>query len=91
MTIANIVDRRRRPYRYRRVNAVVEAAWHDNGVVDADESRAGGPDYAELEHASLADAILWAQGFSGEVTLFIYDQDSGIYRVRGHEEAQRRN
>jgi len=79
--IANIIDHRKQPYRYRKINAVVEASSHDNTAKDADVSHAGGPDYDELEHSSLADAILWAQNFGGEVTLYLYDQDGGIYPV----------
>ena len=82
MTIANVIDRRKRPYRYRKINAVIEASAHDNNVLDADQSHGGGPDYSELEHASLADVILWAQTFSGEITLFLYDEDAGLYPAK---------
>ena len=35
--ITNIIDRRKRPYRFLKVNAIVEAARHDNSVNDADQ------------------------------------------------------
>jgi hypothetical protein len=79
MTIANIIDRRKRRYRYRKINAIVEATSHDNYVADADQSDGEGPVYDQLEHRSLADAILWAQKFDGEVTLYLYDEDDGLY------------
>jgi len=34
--------------------------------------------YESLEAASLAEAILWAQGFQGEVTLYLYDLGDGV-------------
>lgn len=37
MPIVNIIDRRTRPYRFKVVNAIVEAAWHDNSVADSDQ------------------------------------------------------
>jgi len=84
MPIANIIDRRKRPYRFYNVNAVVEAAWHDNSVKNSDRvDSAGnpGPDYAEREHLSLADAVAWANSFLYQVMLYIYDEDGGIYPV----------
>jgi hypothetical protein len=78
--IVNIIDRRKRPYRFLTVNAIVEAAWHDNRCLDSDRvDDKSGPNYDEREHIPLADAITWAGTFDGSVTLYIYDQDSGIY------------
>jgi hypothetical protein len=85
MPITNVIDRRRRPYRILRVNAIVEAAWHDNGVKDADPAPShddDGPVYVEREHISLGEAVTWASTFAEPVTLYLYDEDSGIYSRR---------
>ena len=81
MSITNIIDRRKRPYQFMVVNAIVEAAWHDNRVKDADQvtPMGYGPSYDEREHISLADAITWAGSFESPVTLYLYDKDGGIY------------
>lgn len=84
MVIVNIIDSRKRKYRFLKVNAVVEAAWHDNSCRDADRidvPRGGnrGPDYEEKEHITLADAVTWASGFDAMVTLYLYDEDGGVY------------
>jgi hypothetical protein len=80
MPIVNVVDSRKRKYRFLKINAIVEAAWHDNSCDDSDpiESR-DGPDYEQREHISLEDAIAWANAFEAPVTLYIYDHDGGIY------------
>ena len=82
MPIVNIVDRRKRQYRFLKVNAIIEAAWHDNSVDDADqiEHNGEGPSYEAREHISLSTAIAWGQAFEAPVTLFIYDKDGGIFR-----------
>ncbi len=78
--ITNIIDRRKRPYRFLKVNAVVEATWQDNACEDADQvENAVGPVYEEEEHITVAEAIQWAHGFASLVTLYLYDEDGGIY------------
>lgn len=82
MPIVNIIDGRRHEYRFKTINAIVEAAWHDNGCEDADQVLANGepgPGYAQREHVSLQAAIKWAQTFAAPVTLYLYDKDGGIY------------
>lgn len=83
MTILNIIDHRKRPYRFMKINAVIEPTRHDNACKDSDH--ANGADkwigYDEQEHVSLNDAIKWAAGCPDEVTLYIYDEDSGIYPI----------
>ena len=79
--ITNIIDKRKRPYRFLKVNAIVEAAWHDNSVNDADQTPScenNGPAYEEREHISLIEAVIWASAFAEPVTLFLYDEDAGI-------------
>jgi hypothetical protein len=54
MPITNIVDRRKRHHRFETVNAIVEAAWHDNLVNDSDQveqpANDDGPVYDQREH-----------------------------------------
>jgi len=73
--IANIIDKRSRPYRWKRVRAIAEATYHDNSVADADRAAAESEavDYAELDDMALSEAIAWAQAQPGDITLFIYD------------------
>ena len=82
MGIVNIVDGRNNKYRFLKINAIVEAAWHDNACEDADkvEDRSG-PDYDQMEHTSLEDAVKWGSSFSSPVTLYLYDHDVGIYII----------
>jgi hypothetical protein len=81
MPLCNIIDRRKRPYRFLKINAVVEPTCHDNPCVDADYAERGyvGIGYDEQEHGSLAAAVVWAQSFDHAVTLYLYDEDGGIY------------
>lgn len=82
MPIVNIIDGRRHEYRWKTINAIVEAAWHDNSCKDSDRvpsSGDPGPSYEEREHISLQAAITWAQSFKTPVTLYLYDRDGGIY------------
>jgi hypothetical protein len=84
--ITNIIDKRKRPYRFLKVNAVVEAAWHDNSVNDADQAPYGkndGPTYEECLHIPLSEAVTWASAFAESVTLFLYDEDAGITEPGG--------
>ena len=36
MGIVNVIDRRKRPYRFLKINVIVEATWHNNLTKDAD-------------------------------------------------------
>lgn len=88
MGIVNIIDRRKRPYRFYTINAIIEAAWHDNACKDSDQiDDVCGPDYDEREHIQLHEAINWANGIDAPVTLYIYDQDGGTCEARGVERA----
>jgi len=83
MPITNIVDRRKRHHRFETVNAIVEAAWHDNLVNDSDQveqpANDDGPVYDQREHISLAEAVEWAMSFKQQVILYLYNKDDGIY------------
>jgi hypothetical protein len=79
--ITNIIDKRKRRYRFLKINAIVEAAWHDNSVNDADQAPSrenDGPAYEERQHIPLSEAVIWASAFAEPVTLFLYDEDAGI-------------
>jgi hypothetical protein len=84
MPLCNIIDHRKRPYRFAKINCVAEPTCHDNSVKDADQAERAykGIGYDEQEHVSLAAAVVWAQRFDHAVTLYIYDEDSGIYAER---------
>jgi hypothetical protein len=78
--IWNIIDHRESPYRWKRVNAIIEATSHDNGVGDADEVEPHDNDvvYDQKIGISVAEAINWANGQTQPVTLFLYDQGAGV-------------
>ena len=74
--LCNIIDHRKSPYRWAKVNAVIENTSHDNGVDNADFIEAPnehGVLCDDRDDISLNDAIVWAQSQKVPVTLFIYD------------------
>lgn len=78
--ITNIIDGRKRPYRWLKVNAIAEATAHDNSVADSDQASPEGDQviYETQEGISVAEAVNWAQSLPGEVTLFLYDLGDGF-------------
>jgi hypothetical protein len=80
--IWNIIDRRDRPYRWREVNAIVEAVEHDNSCKDADQAPESDVmlvvDYDALEAVSVREAIDWANQQPCPVTLYLYDTGRGF-------------
>ncbi len=78
--IANIIDRRTRKYRWKSVQAIIEAIWHDNSCEDSDQAQVGSENgdsyvlYEERDGVSVSEAVTWAQGQSCPVTLYLYDQ-----------------
>ena len=77
--IWNIIDRRNRPYRWKRVNAIIEAVENDNACEDADQAPydPDGIDYDQREGISVSEAVTWATEQEGAVTLYIYDEGDG--------------
>ena len=78
--ILNVVDRRTRQYRWKKVNAILENAWQDNGCTDADQARKDCEHqltYAAREDVSVSDAISWGMEVKAEVTLYLYDTGAG--------------
>lgn len=82
MMIWNIVDRRKRRYRWKRINAIVEAVEHDNSCDDSDQAPQADVltvvDYDDLEAVSVQRAINWANSMESAVTLYLYDEEDGI-------------
>ena len=77
--IVNFMDLRERPYRWKSICAVVQSATKDNVAEDSDQvtQELGVEiDYAERMGISVRDAVLWADGLGGMVTLYIYDADA---------------
>jgi hypothetical protein len=80
--IWNIVDRRTRRYRWKTVNAIVEAVEHDNSCRDSDQAPLSDVmivvDYDALEAVSVNEAIAWAMDQPCPVTLYLYDEGGGF-------------
>jgi hypothetical protein len=77
--LCNIIDHRARPHRWKRINAILEATAHDNNVADADQAPASPDDvtYDQREGITVAEAVAWANGEKGAVTLYLYDEGEG--------------
>jgi hypothetical protein len=79
--IWNVIDKRTRPYRWARINAIIEATWHDNSVNDSDQAEGASAEteitYDEREGIALHEAINWANTQSCPVTLYLYDDGKG--------------
>lgn len=86
MTVLNVIDRRKRKYRFLKVNAIIEPTWHDNSLDDSDKSHPDGVKgamawmgYDEKERVSVQEAFEWASKHPDDVTLYLYDEDAGLY------------
>jgi hypothetical protein len=77
----NIIDCRSRPYRWKRVNPIIEAVEHDNSVADADQASESSPldviDYDQREGITVRDAIDWATDQRLPITPYLYDDGAG--------------
>ena len=78
--IWNIVDKRKQPYRWKAITAIMEPTYHDNSVVDSDQAEETTDDvvYDERAEISLADAVIWVQSLPFPATLYLYDLGRGI-------------
>jgi hypothetical protein len=79
--IANIIDNRKRRYRWKKINAIIEPTYHDVDIDDADQIDEPGPDapvYDRRLAISVADAIAWATEIDCPVTLFLYDLGTNL-------------
>tara|TARA_R110000868_G_scaffold2321_3_gene17257 strand:- start:4993 stop:5238 length:246 start_codon:yes stop_codon:yes gene_type:complete len=79
--IWNIVDKRARKYRWGKVNAVIESAWHDNSCADSDQVPEDDDDevsYDQRQDISVHEAVVWAESEAAKVTLYLYDQGQGV-------------
>jgi len=90
----NIIDNRTRPYRWREVNAIVEAVEHDNSCRDADQAPESDPSltviYDALEAVSVQEAVAWANAQTCPVTLFLYDLGDGFIDEKHFNEMENR-
>lgn len=77
--ICNIVDNRTRRYRWRKIDAIIEATAHDNSCADSDQQPPSDDDvtYDQRKGISLADAVKWAMSEPSAVTLYLYDEGDG--------------
>jgi hypothetical protein len=59
------------------MNVVVEPTWHDNSQHDADQfpHDESLPTIDTRYAISMAEAVEWANGFSGPMTLYLYDEN----------------
>lgn len=86
MPVVNIVDRRKKPYRWKRVLAIVEPACQDNSVKDSDQAEKPMHDwsYDERDGISVQEAIAWAGRHIGQTTLFLRDEgDNETVSLKG--------
>jgi hypothetical protein len=82
--IWNVIDERRKPHRWKVINAFIEDVAHDNSCADADQTPtdlATTVTYEENLGVSLHEAIVWAEAHAGRVTLYIYDEGEGVRRA----------
>ena len=81
LVIFNIIDRRKRRYRWKQITAIAEPTYHDNLVADSDETEVPEPGFFACDEKaviSVADAIAWATSLAFPVTLYLYDLGQGI-------------
>jgi len=74
--IWNIIDARKNPHKWKKIDAVAESTAHDNSCKGADifdEEDDYPVQYEEYFDVPLRDAVLWAESLRGKVTLYIYD------------------
>lgn len=85
--IWNIIDRRKRPHRWKAITAIMEPTYHDNSVADSDQAEETEDDivYDQREEISLADAVVWVQSLPFPATLYLYDLGQGINVVKTSE------
>jgi len=78
--IWNIIDERKRKYRWLEINAVIEDAYHDNTCEDSDQvpDTVDGTLCDQRKNILLHDAVIWAENAPGMVTLYLYDKGAGI-------------
>ncbi len=79
--IWNIIDHRKRKFRWKSITAILEPICHDNSCSDSDQAEEpDGPftPHDKLDETSLADAVIWAQSQPFAVTLYLYDVGDGI-------------
>jgi hypothetical protein len=88
--IFNIIDCRKKQYKWRYVYAIVEPTWHDNNKspetdhIDPAVFAHQEDDYDERAHIALHDAVVWAERLPYAVTLYIYDDGTEKVEYRAN-------
>ena len=74
--LCNVIDNRTRRFRWRRVEAILEATSHDNANGDSDPVEPADDEllFDKRDGLSVAEAVAWANAQPGMVTLFLYDE-----------------
>jgi len=92
--IGNVIDRRKKPYVWKNVTAIMEPTWHDNSCTGADKAEQGkgeGVGYQEFADISVSLAMLTAYKMDFMVTVFLYDLGDGISEVPANTWTKKRN
>jgi hypothetical protein len=78
--ILNIIDRRKKPYKWKEITAIFEPTCHDNSVKDSDfdTQRYEGIGYHEIANCSLSNAMHFASQAMAGLTVYLYDLGEGI-------------
>jgi hypothetical protein len=63
--ITNVIDRRCHQYRWQKVNAIVEATWHDNSVADSDQASRAASEEDEVDYDQFEGVPLGVRQSSG--------------------------
>jgi hypothetical protein len=85
--ILNIIDRRKRRYRWACIDVILKAKFHDSSCPDSDQAPVlelrdeKHVIYEQRDSISLTEALKWASGAECPVTLFLYDQGSKRHAV----------
>lgn len=91
--IGNVIDRRKFPYAWKKVTAIMEPTWHDNtckGADLADKFKGEGIGYQEFPEISVSLALLTANRLDFQVTVYLYDLGDGILEVPANTWAKKR-
>jgi hypothetical protein len=79
--LRNVIDRRKREFRWLAVDVTAEPTWHDNTCNDADQAERddGEPMYAARKNISLSEAVRWVEAMPLPMTLYIFDGESNAF------------
>ena len=86
LVIWNIVDERKRHYRWKVINAFIESVDHDNSCEDADQAPSPKWDSERVDYdqrigISVTEAVEWAHKHPAAVTLYLWDEGEGLSEI----------